>query len=55
MEVGPSDCIELHVWRCVDEPRGPGLGGRVWYEWALTQPVRTPILNPNGRSYAIGM
>lgn len=28
---------------------------QVWYEWGLTEPLVTPIHNPNGRSYHIGL
>jgi type II protein arginine methyltransferase len=28
---------------------------QVWYEWALTSPSVSPIHNPNGRSYWIGL
>jgi protein arginine N-methyltransferase 5 len=41
--------IEVHMWRCV----GPT---KVWYEWsAVSGPSRSPIHNPAGRSYAIGL
>lgn len=40
--------VEVHLWRNVNSRR-------VWYEWALTGPVVTPIHNPNGRSYWIGL
>ena len=33
----------------------PRLAPQVWYEWALTQPTPSPIHNPNGRSYFIGL
>jgi protein arginine N-methyltransferase 5 len=48
--VRAGETVEVHVWRCVDEPRA-----KVWYEWAVTAPVRTPIYIPNGRSYSIGL
>ena len=28
---------------------------QVWYEWALLEPQASPIHNPNGRSYHIGL
>jgi len=40
--------VEVHLWRNVNSRR-------VWYEWAMTGPVVTPIHNPNGRSYWIGL
>ena len=40
--------VEAHFWRHVS-------ARRVWYEWALTQPVTSPIHNANGRSYHIGL
>jgi len=40
--------VEATVWRCAD-------GRRVWYEWCLTSPITTPIQNPNGRTYSIGL
>lgn len=50
IDVSPGETVELHVWRCVDEARA-----RVWYEWALTQPAVSPVHNPNGSSYWIGL
>ncbi len=40
--------VEVHLWRNVSSRK-------VWYEWSLTSPVTTPIHNPNGRSYWIGL
>ena len=40
--------IEAHFWRHASHHK-------VWYEWALTQPTPSPIHNPNGRSYFIGL
>jgi protein arginine N-methyltransferase 5 len=40
--------VEACFWRHVSRQR-------VWYEWALTQPQQSPIHNPNGRSYHIGL
>eukprot|EP00440_Ansanella_granifera_P057927 gb/GFBE01062794.1/.p1 GENE.gb/GFBE01062794.1/~~gb/GFBE01062794.1/.p1 ORF type:complete len:641 (+),score=91.35 gb/GFBE01062794.1/:1-1923(+) len=28
---------------------------KVWYEWALTEPAPTPVQNPGGRSWPIGL
>ena len=36
--------MEAHVWRCVGK-------GKVWYEWAVTEPGAGPVHNVNGRSY----
>lgn len=44
----PHTRLTLHIWRCV-APR------KVWYEWALSAPVVTPVHNANGRSYGIGL
>eukprot|EP00632_Arachnochrysis_sp_CCMP2950_P009506 CAMPEP_0185708256 /NCGR_PEP_ID=MMETSP1164-20130828/26155_1 /TAXON_ID=1104430 /ORGANISM="Chrysoreinhardia sp, Strain CCMP2950" /LENGTH=141 /DNA_ID=CAMNT_0028375701 /DNA_START=85 /DNA_END=506 /DNA_ORIENTATION=- len=54
---GEGDDVEAHskktstglvvdLWRRSDDVR-------VWYEWAVVAPVRLPIQNPNGRSYAM--
>ena len=40
--------IEVHMWRCVSDTK-------VWYEWCLNAPTVSPIHNPNGRSYWIGL
>jgi protein arginine N-methyltransferase 5 len=40
--------VEAHFWRHTS-------ARKVWYEWALAQPVTSPIHNPNGRSYHIGL
>ena len=40
--------VELHMWRVATT-------GKVWYEWAVTSPHVTPIHNPGGRSYWIGL
>ena len=44
----PGDTVEVLMWRCC----GPG---RVWYEWALAAPTVSPLHNPGGRSYWIGL
>jgi len=50
--VRTGDALEGSMWRCVG-------ADKVWYEWALTlagpHGVVTPIHNPTGRSYWIGM
>jgi len=38
--------IRSHWWRRHDMRK-------VWYEWALSEPVPTPIQNPGGRSWAM--
>lgn len=43
-----GDKVEAHFWRCTSP-------SKVWYEWALTSPSPSPIHNPNGRSYWIGL
>jgi len=43
-----GETIRSHWWRRHD-------ASRVWYEWALTEPVNTPIQNAGGRSWAIGL
>lgn len=40
--------VEVLLWRCC----GPG---HVWYEWALAAPAVSPLHNPGGRSYWIGL
>lgn len=48
IHVCAGDVIEVRMWRCVSDRK-------VWYEWALTSPVVSPIHNPGGRSYWIGL
>lgn len=40
--------VTVHMWRRVSSQN-------VWYEWCLSEPVVTPIHNPSGRSYSIGL
>ena len=42
--------IEVHFWRCVSSTK-------IWYEWSISvnDLAVTPIHNPNGRSYSIGL
>lgn len=46
--VAKGGTIEVHMWRCVG-------GGKVWYEWSTLQPTVSPLHNPTGRSYWIGL
>lgn len=45
---GKGQKIVIHFWRKVNK-------AKVWYEWSLTSPEPTPIHNPGGRSYWIGL
>lgn len=40
--------MEVHMWRCEGKHK-------VWYEWAVTQPLASPIHNPGGRSHYVGL
>lgn len=40
--------LDVHFWRCVSR-------SNVWYEWCITKPHTSPVHNPNGRSYTIGL
>eukprot|EP00931_Biecheleriopsis_adriatica_P046988 TRINITY_DN27054_c0_g1_i1.p1 TRINITY_DN27054_c0_g1~~TRINITY_DN27054_c0_g1_i1.p1 ORF type:complete len:630 (+),score=120.56 TRINITY_DN27054_c0_g1_i1:100-1989(+) len=40
--------IRSHWWRRHD-------ARQVWYEWALSEPAPTPVQNPGGRSFPIGL
>ena len=45
----PDDgTVTVHFWRHVSPQK-------VWYEWALLGPEESPVHNPNGRSYHIGL
>lgn len=46
--VEEGETVQLQMWRCVD-------ARKVWYEWAVTSPDVSPIHNPMGRSYWIGL
>lgn len=48
VQVAAGGRVEAVFWRHVSKQK-------VWYEWALTQPHQSPIHNPNGRSYHIGL
>jgi protein arginine N-methyltransferase 5 len=48
MHLSRDDKLEVHFWRnCTKQ--------KVWYEWCVTAPEVSPIHNPNGRSYWIGL
>ncbi|GAB4821351.1 hypothetical protein N2152v2_008397 [Parachlorella kessleri] len=40
--------VEVSMWRCAAKHK-------VWYEWAVTRPTCSPIHNPSGRSYYVGL
>ena len=40
--------VEVSMWRCAAKHK-------VWYEWAVTRPMCSPIHNPSGRSYSVGL
>jgi protein arginine N-methyltransferase 5 len=40
--------IVTHMWRKCGKHK-------VWYEWAVSEPVACPIHNPGGRSYYVGL
>ncbi|XP_077215351.1 SHK1 binding protein 1 isoform X1 [Tasmannia lanceolata] len=46
--VRPGSPLEVHFWRCCGSTK-------VWYEWCVTSPSASPIHNPNGRSYWVGL
>lgn len=48
LRVAKGERVTVHMWRCSG-------GGKVWYEWSVTEPVVLPVHNPNGRSYYIGL
>jgi len=48
MYVPKGSQVEVHFWRNVSKHKA-------WYEWAVVQPDNSPIHNPNGRSYWIGL
>uniref|UniRef100_A0AAY4B3E4 Protein arginine N-methyltransferase 5 n=1 Tax=Denticeps clupeoides TaxID=299321 RepID=A0AAY4B3E4_9TELE len=43
-----DDEVSVRFWRCNN-------GKKVWYEWAVTEPVCSAIHNTAGRSYTIGL
>jgi protein arginine N-methyltransferase 5 len=48
IQLKKGDTLTLHFWRLVSKKS-------VWYEWSISDPVSTPVHNPNGRSYEIGL
>ena len=46
--VRADERVDVSMWRVVSDKS-------VWYEWCLTSPRPTPIHNPRGRSYTIGL
>ena len=46
--VPSGSTVEICVWRKVSRTK-------VWYEWCVMKPTVTPIHNPGGRSYWLGM
>jgi len=46
VNIKEGNIIELSFWRLQSEDK-------VWYQWCLESPVRTSIINPNGRSFFI--
>jgi len=48
LQLRKGDQLKLNFWRLVSKHN-------VWYEWSISEPVCTPVHNPNGRSYQIGL
>eukprot|EP01111_Echinosteliopsis_oligospora_P016075 TRINITY_DN6562_c0_g1_i1.p1 TRINITY_DN6562_c0_g1~~TRINITY_DN6562_c0_g1_i1.p1 ORF type:complete len:633 (+),score=164.75 TRINITY_DN6562_c0_g1_i1:120-2018(+) len=48
MHVSQGQKLEVHFWRNLNTKK-------VWYEWCISSPDVSPIHNPNGRSYWIGL
>ncbi|XP_077472223.1 protein arginine N-methyltransferase 5 [Stigmatopora argus] len=48
ISISRDDDVTVRFWRCNN-------GKKVWYEWAVTEPVCSAIHNPAGRSYTIGL
>ena len=46
--VPSGSTVEICLWRKVNRTK-------VWYEWCVTKPTITPIQNPGGRSYWLGL
>jgi len=46
--VEAGQTIEIQMWRNVSS-------SKVWYEWCLSSPTVSPLHNPGGRSYYIGL
>lgn len=48
VHVAQESNVTVKIWRqCTKK--------KVWYEWAVTKPYASPIHNPGGRSYTIGL
>ena len=48
LTVRTGEIMEVHFWRCCSKKN-------VWYEWCVTAPSVSPVHNPNGRAYTIGL
>ncbi|KAA0718812.1 Protein arginine N-methyltransferase 5 [Triplophysa tibetana] len=48
IQLSSADKVSVRFWRCNN-------GKKVWYEWAVTEPICSAIHNPAGRSYTIGL
>ena len=46
--VPSGSTVEICLWRKVNRTK-------VWYKWCVTKPTITPIQNPGGRSYLLGL
>eukprot|EP01096_Ripella_sp_DP13-Kostka_P012183 TRINITY_DN5029_c0_g1_i1.p1 TRINITY_DN5029_c0_g1~~TRINITY_DN5029_c0_g1_i1.p1 ORF type:complete len:609 (+),score=201.74 TRINITY_DN5029_c0_g1_i1:20-1846(+) len=46
--VKAGEKLVVHMWRMCSATK-------VWYEWSISEPYPTPIHNPTGRSYWIGL
>lgn len=46
LQAGSS--LQICLWRKVT-------ASNVWYEWCVSKPTATPVHNPNGRSYSLGL
>jgi protein arginine N-methyltransferase 5 len=43
-----NSTLKVDFFRCISSRK-------VWYEWTVTEPIAMPMMNPNGRSYWIGL
>ncbi|XP_064640295.1 protein arginine N-methyltransferase 5-like [Lineus longissimus] len=48
MKLAKDEKLVVHFWRLVNKKN-------VWYEWCVSEPRPSPIHNPKGRSYTIGL
>ncbi|XP_023343008.1 protein arginine N-methyltransferase 5 [Eurytemora carolleeae] len=48
LQMKRGENLKLNFWRCVSKHH-------VWYEWSISEPICSPVHNPNGRSYQIGL